>query len=217
MEEEKLKKRILTKIIILVVASTVMIGLGIIFVLGNRVDVNFDEESKEQEDASYTETVGEGEVEPEQRIGMHGKFWDYDVITKEDDVEKINKILEDGKATLWPGFTEDGLNWLSGYNPETFGYFADNINVGSIIELVAPIGWGKKHALDNNTVLEYEIVETIKITPGSDSVFESTGLSADAMYNDGLDEPSIVIQYDGKGDEEILHFGQLVEKEEDNN
>lgn len=193
-----------------------IIGVALLVWLGVFIYQNIQSnQAKVEEEQSYP--AQEAQVldnrYPTASLGLGNLYWEYTFVSPEMEYEERQQLLDQGKVTLWPTFDEENLMWFSAHYNGTFEYIGDNIRIGSIVDVTTPVEYEQRHMNDDPDILHYEIVERISTDIWAEDIFETTGERATDMYNDGTEEPMIVIQHSGEEDGEIiLYLGTFVEK-----
>lgn len=184
--------------------------VGIILLIGYLLNTN-KSNNEESDSIPYKEhVIALDDTIIVQSIGMDDYFWEYKLPDTESKGNNQQALLDEGYAVLSPTYSTSELMWVSGYNPGTFSYFAENIQIGSVIDIVAPENWEQSGITDDLIEAKYEIIETLITDSLAEDVFEYTGVPANEMFNQGYEEPLLVIQHGGEGPEVVLHLAKLI-------
>ena len=148
---------------------------------------------------------------PSAHLGLNNFYWEYVLVDDELEYNERQDLLDEGWVALWPEFNPDGLMWFSAHYNGTFAHLGDTIRVGSMIEVTTPHEYEQRHMNDDPDVYEYQIVERLETDIWAEDVFTTTQSRATDMYNDGTEDPWIVIQHSGTEEGQIiLYLGELI-------
>lgn len=215
LRELEIKTKRQVAFVLLGVGITGFIGIFLFAIFSNRETTKEVEEPEYYPEQEFVQVEEDDWRYPTQQMGVQGRFWEYKVVGKLMDYHERQDVIDSGLLSLWPEFTETDVMWITGHNPGTMTFVAEEVEVGEVVELTTPSLYKGRYPSDTPDTLRYEIVEILETDIYAEDYFETLGQAAVDVYNNGVGEPWLVLQHSGEiEDSAILYLGRFIEKEE---